>query len=141
MRGDRAISCCGIAVMPCAASPLLAAAPARADETCRSPYMAKIAGIEDFVCVWTLGVGRLGDGSDKLATVDARESSSFGRPIHAAPVGARHGAHHGGFTDGRWPFDWRKAWAIRGRDRRRPAGPDRLAPKPRAGRRACPGVR
>ena len=27
--------------------------PARADETCMSPYMAKITGQEDFVYVWT----------------------------------------------------------------------------------------
>ena len=33
-----------------------------ADETCQSPYMAKITGQEDFVYVWTLGVEGLGDG-------------------------------------------------------------------------------
>ena len=33
-----------------------------ADETCMSPYMAKIEGQEDFVYVWTLGVEGLGDG-------------------------------------------------------------------------------
>ena len=27
----------------------------QADETCMSPYMAKIVGQEDFVYVWTLG--------------------------------------------------------------------------------------
>jgi methanethiol oxidase len=78
---------------------------ARADETCQSPYMAKITGIEDFVYVWTLGVDGLGDGSDKLVTVDARETSpTFGKPIHAASVGGRHEAHHGGFTDDRRQF-------------------------------------
>ncbi|WP_407530936.1 selenium-binding protein SBP56-related protein [Methylobacterium oryzisoli] len=84
---------------------LLAAGPALADETCQSPYMAKITGVEDFVYVWTLGVEGLGDGSDKLVTVDVREGSpTFGRPIHAAPVGGRHEAHHGGFTDDRRQF-------------------------------------
>ncbi|MFT6908974.1 MAG: selenium-binding protein 1, partial [Oleiphilaceae bacterium] len=37
-----------------------------ADETCMSPYMAKIQGQEDFVYVWTLGVEGLGDGQDKM---------------------------------------------------------------------------
>ena len=36
-----------------------------ADETCMSPYMAKIVGQEDFVYVWTLGVEGLGDEQDK----------------------------------------------------------------------------
>lgn len=35
-----------------------------ADETCMSPYMAKITGQEDFVYVWTLGVEGVGDGQD-----------------------------------------------------------------------------
>jgi len=30
--------------------------PAVADETCQSPYMAKITGQEEFVYVWTLGM-------------------------------------------------------------------------------------
>ena len=34
---------------------------ALADETCMSPYMAKIVGQEDFVYVWTLGEEGLGD--------------------------------------------------------------------------------
>ena len=29
---------------------------ARADETCSSPYLARIEGQEEFVYVWTLGV-------------------------------------------------------------------------------------
>ncbi|MGE7416656.1 selenium-binding protein SBP56-related protein [Methylobacterium tarhaniae] len=105
MPGERTIPCRRSALMLCAAAPLLAAQPAWSDETCQSPYMAKITGIEDFVYVWTLGVEGLGDGSDKLVTVDARESSpTFGKPIHAAPVGGRHEAHHGGFTDDRRQF-------------------------------------
>ncbi|KAB1072978.1 methanethiol oxidase [Methylobacterium planeticum] len=90
---------------PLCAALLLSMGPAFADETCQSPYMAKITGVEDFVYVWTLGVEGLGDGSDKLVTVDARENSpTFGKPIHASSVGGRHEAHHGGFTDDRRQF-------------------------------------
>ncbi|MFM2398359.1 MAG: hypothetical protein RL341_516, partial [Pseudomonadota bacterium] len=47
-----------------------------ADETCNSPYMAKlIKGQEDYVHVWTLGVQGLGDGQDKLVTIDANPKS------------------------------------------------------------------
>ncbi|MCU7859332.1 MAG: selenium-binding family protein, partial [Candidatus Thiodiazotropha sp. (ex Lucinoma kastoroae)] len=49
--------------------------PVHADETCQSPYMAKITGQEDFVYVWTLGVEGLGDGQDKLVTVDVNPKS------------------------------------------------------------------
>jgi len=47
-------------------STTMAGAPAVAiaDETCQSPYMAKITGQEDFVYVWTLGVEGVGDGQD-----------------------------------------------------------------------------
>ena len=44
-------------------------APGRADETCMSPYMAKIVGQEDFIYVWTLGMEGVGDEQDKLVTV------------------------------------------------------------------------
>ena len=47
----------------------------QADETCQSPYMAKISGQEDFVYVWTLGVKGVGDEQDKLVTVDVRPDS------------------------------------------------------------------
>jgi methanethiol oxidase len=85
---------------------VLGAGPsALADETCQSPYMAKITGEEDFVYVWTLGVEGMGDGSDKLVTVDVRKGSpSFGKVIQSASVGGRHEAHHGGFTDDRRQF-------------------------------------
>jgi selenium-binding protein 1 len=77
----------------------------QADETCMSPYMAKITGQEDFVYVWTLGVEGLGDGSDKLVTVDARpDSKTYGQVIHTLSVGGRNEAHHGGFTDDRRYF-------------------------------------
>src|SRR5262245_16003347 len=45
---------------------------AQADETCSSPYLARIEGQEEFVYVWTLGVEGLGDGSDKLVVVDVK---------------------------------------------------------------------
>jgi selenium-binding protein 1 len=76
--------------------------PVLADEPCQSPYMAKITGEEEFVYVWTLGVKGLGDGSDKLVTIDARKNSpTFGKVIDSDSVGGRHEAHHGGFTDDR----------------------------------------
>ena len=74
----------------------------RADETCSSPYLARIDGQEEFVYVWTLGVEGLGDGSDKLVTIDARpESPNYGKVISSVSVGGRNEAHHGGFTDDR----------------------------------------
>ena len=85
----------------------LALAPqtAVADETCQSPYMAKITSHEDFVYVWTLGEEGIGDGSDKLVTVDARPGSkTFGQVIHSESVGGRNEAHHGGLTDDRRYF-------------------------------------
>jgi selenium-binding protein 1 len=92
-----------------AAAVALAGTPlaARGDETCQSPYMPKITGEEEFVYVWTLGVAGLGDGSDKLVTVDTRKGSpTFGRVIHSVSVGGRHEAHHADFTD-----DRRHLWA------------------------------
>jgi selenium-binding protein 1 len=81
---------------------------ARADETCNSPYIAKlIKGQEDYVYVWTLGVEGVGDGSDKLVTIDAHpKSKSYGKVIASASVGGRGEAHHMGFTD-----DRRYLWA------------------------------
>src|SRR5215467_8214217 len=74
----------------------------RADETCSSPYLARIEGQEEFVYVWTLGVEGLGDGSDKLVVVDVKPGSpSYGKVIDSKSVGGRHEAHHGGFTDDR----------------------------------------
>ena len=80
---------------------------AGADETCMSPYMAKITGQEDFVYVWTLGMEGLGDGQDKLVTLDVRPgSTTYGKVIHSLSVGGRNEAHHSGFTD-----DRRYLWA------------------------------
>ena len=74
----------------------------RADETCSSPYLARIDGQEEFVYVWTLGVEGLGDGQDKLVTVDVRPgSSTYGKVISTASVDGRNEAHHAGFTDDR----------------------------------------
>lgn len=78
---------------------------ANADETCLSPYMAKITGQEDFVYVWTLGAEGLGDSSDKLVTIDVRpDSKTYGMVIHAVSVSGRNEAHHGDFTDDRCYF-------------------------------------
>jgi hypothetical protein len=76
-----------------------------ADETCQSPYMAKITGEEEFVYVWTLGMDGVGDESDKVVTIDVREGSeTFGQVIDVDSVGGQHEAHHGGFTDDRRQF-------------------------------------
>jgi selenium-binding protein 1 len=75
---------------------------ARADETCSSPYLARIEGQEEFLYVWTLGVEGLGDGSDKLVVVDVKpDSVNYGKVIYSASVGGRNEAHHAGFTDDR----------------------------------------
>ncbi|MCG7883191.1 MAG: selenium-binding family protein [Candidatus Thiodiazotropha endolucinida] len=80
---------------------------ALADETCQSPYMAKIVGQEDFVYVWTLGVEGIGDGQDKLVTVDVNpKSGHYGKIVNTLSVGGRNEAHHSGFTD-----DRRYLWA------------------------------
>ncbi len=86
--------------------PMLAAA----DETCNSPYMANlIKGQEDFVHVWTLGVKGMGDGNDKLVTIDANpKSKRYGQVVHKLAVPGRGEAHHMGFTD-----DRRFLWAGR----------------------------
>ncbi len=80
---------------------------AAADETCMSPYMAKIVGQEDYVYVWTLGIEGLGDGQDKLVTIDVNpKSKRFGKVVHSVSVGGRNEAHHSGLTD-----DRRHLWA------------------------------
>jgi selenium-binding protein 1 len=86
---------------------VLGVTPARADETCNSPYLTRlIKGQEDYVHVWTLGVDGLGDGSDKLVTIDANpRSKDYGKVIQTVSVGGRGEAHHMGFTDDR-KFLW-----------------------------------
>jgi selenium-binding protein 1 len=50
-------------------------------------------GQEEFVYVWTLGVEGVGDGSDKLVTVDVNpKSKTYGKVIASLSVG---GAHRG----------------------------------------------
>jgi len=86
---------------------LALAAPALPDETCMSPYMAKISGEEDFVYVWTLGVEGVGDEQDKLVTIDVKAGSpTYGEVVHTLSVGGRNEAHHSGLTD-----DRRYLWA------------------------------
>src|SRR3989442_15516094 len=82
---------------------LAAASPAGADETCNSPYMGNlIKGQEDYLYVWALGVKSMGDGADKLVTVDVNPASSrYGKVIHKVSVRGRGEAHHMGFTDDR----------------------------------------
>lgn len=81
---------------------LIGAARAGADETCMSAYMPKITGLEDYVYVWTVGIEGVGDGSDKLVTVDTNpKRATYGKVIATESVGGRHEAHHGGFTDDR----------------------------------------
>lgn len=85
------------------AAALIASSVAIADETCNSPYMTGlIKGQEEFIHVWTLGIEGVGDGFDKLVTLDVNpKSSSYGKPIHTISVGERGEAHHMGFTDDR----------------------------------------
>ena len=87
---------------------MLAIAPMTlADETCMSPYMAKIVGQEDYVYIWTLGMEGVGDGEDKLVTVDVNpDSKTYGEVVHSFSVGGRNEAHHSGLTD-----DRRYLWA------------------------------
>ncbi len=90
-----------------AAACLLPMSPASGDETCMSPYMAKIVGQEDFVYVWTLGEPGVGDEQDKLVTIDVNPASKrYGQVVHALSVGGRNEAHHSGLTD-----DRRYLWA------------------------------
>ena len=93
----------GLAVLSLALALTSAPTLALADETCNSPYMGNlIKGQEDYVYVWTLGIAGLGDGSDKLVTIDANpKSATYGKVIHQVSVGGRGEAHHMGFTDDR----------------------------------------
>ncbi len=90
-------------IAPMCAAIGVAFAPAYADETCNSPYVSNlIKGQEDYIHVWTLGVENLGDGSDKLVTIDVNpHSKTYGKVIHGVSVGGRGEAHHMGFTDDR----------------------------------------
>jgi selenium-binding protein 1 len=88
------------------AGPAVFTTSAFADETCQSPYMAKITGLEEYVYVWTLGARGVGDESDKMVTIDLRpNSSTYGKVISKVSVGGRNEAHHSGFSDDR-KFLW-----------------------------------
>lgn len=89
----RAVALAAVAAGAGGATPL-----ALADETCDSPYITGlIKGQEDFLYVWTLGVAGMGDGSDKLVTLDVNpESKKFGQVVAQLSVGARGEAHHAG---------------------------------------------
>src|SRR5438094_2607380 len=98
---------CSLAIFAGVVALTLTSSPrvVRADETCSSPYLARIEGQEEFVYVWTLGVEGLGDGSDKLVTVDVKpDSPSYGKAVSTSSVEGRNEAHHGGFTDDRHPL-------------------------------------
>ena len=98
----RLLAACAVLLGLCIAIP-----PAAADETCNSPYLASlIKGQEDYLHVWTLGVEGLGDGKDKLVTIDVNpKSASYGKVVDAVSVPGRGEAHHVGFTDDR-KFLW-----------------------------------
>lgn len=85
------------------ASASMVAPSARADETCNSPYLSSlIHGQEDYLYVWTLGVAGMGDGFDKLVTLDVRPGSpTYGKVIGQVSVAERGEAHHFGYTDDR----------------------------------------
>ncbi len=86
---------------------LLLTMTVRADETCLSPYMAKIEGQEDFVYVWTLGIPGVGDEQDKLVTIGVNpDAANYGKITSSTSVGGRNEAHHTGLTD-----DRRYLWA------------------------------
>ncbi len=81
---------------------IAAITPASADETCMSPYIAKLQGQEDFVYVWTLGTIGVGDEQDKLVTIDTNpKSGTYGKVVHSLSVGGRNEAHHSGLSDDR----------------------------------------
>ncbi len=85
----------------------VAASTVQADETCMSPYMAKIVGQEDYVYVWTLGAEGVGDEQDKLVTIDVNpDSKTYSKIVSTLSVGGRNEAHHSGLTD-----DRRYLWA------------------------------
>ncbi|MDB5766284.1 MAG: selenium-binding protein [Collimonas fungivorans] len=92
-----------IAFVSVVAAAGLGLVPAQADETCNSPYLSNlIKGQEDFLYVWTLGVKGMGDGFDKLVTLDVNPGSKkYGQVVAQVSVGARGEAHHAGFTDDR----------------------------------------
>jgi len=86
MRGIQIRGVCAATILGFLA--LIGAVPAAADETCNSPYMGNlIKGQEDYLYVWALGVKGLGDGADKLVTIDVNPASSrYGKVINKVSV-------------------------------------------------------
>ena len=92
-----------LAVMSSCSLPFLTGSVS-ADETCMSPYMAKIVGQEDYVYIWVARHTKvMGDGSGQAR--DGRRQSGFEelRQDHrqTLSVGGRNEAHHSGLTDDR----------------------------------------
>jgi selenium-binding protein 1 len=95
---------CSLLIALFISAPVFLGSPgaANADETCMSPYMAKIVGQEDYVYVWTLGQEGIGDEQDKLVTIDVNPNSDkYGKVVDSVSVGGRNEAHHSGLTDDR----------------------------------------
>src|SRR5437667_2750738 len=103
MRGIRIRGVCAATILGFLALIGAGAVPAAADETCNSPYMGNlIKGQEDYLYVWALGVKGLGDGADKLVTIDVNPASSrYGKVIHKVSVRGGGEVHHMSFTDDR----------------------------------------
>ncbi len=82
---------------------IAAGLPARADETCNSPYLSALIKGQEDTCMSGPSASRIsGDGSDKLVTVDVNpRSKSYGKVVHSISVGSRGEAHHMGFSDDR----------------------------------------
>ena len=78
------------------------------EENCLSPYTKILKGDPDFVYVWTLGVPGMGDGSDKLVTINVNpKSKDYGKVVSMVSIGGRHEAHHASVNDDRrylWAF-------------------------------------
>jgi methanethiol oxidase len=103
----RTVRLAALASVALAVAWMVSASVVLADETCNSPYIAKlIKGQEDYVYVWALGVEGVGDGFDKLVTIDVHpKSKTYGKVLGSVSVGTRGEAHHMGFTDDR-RFIW-----------------------------------
>src|SRR5438874_13585163 len=69
-RFSPAIFCAALVCTLCFSANVL-----RADETCSSPYLARIDGQEEFVYVWTLGVDGMGEDAEILGTLHVKPGS------------------------------------------------------------------
>ena len=74
----------------------------RADETCASPYMAKITGQEDFVYIWTwVRKASATSRTNWSPSTSIPSRSKYGKVVSSLSVGGRNEAHHSDFTDDR----------------------------------------